>query len=305
MTIEVAAMMAAGTAALGAGIIFARHRFRATSGLDRILVLGPVCEAIALAMFAAEHFTATRDLAPLVPHWLPWHLFWVCFFGAALLAAAVSFLIRRCVAAAAALLALFFLLVVVTLDLPGMASSYHDRFYWILTLRETCFAGGALVLASHALAAGAWPSARAILARTGRFIVAAIMVFYAIEHFLHPRHVPGVPLQKLTPAWWPAPVLLAWIVGIVLLLGGIGLLFRPAARLAAASSGTVLLLLTVFFYGPLCIAEFHSNPVEGLNYLGDTLLFAATVLLAGLATGNPAIPQPSPAARPTLVAREP
>ena len=44
----------------------------------------------------------------------------------------------------------------------------------------------------------------------------------------------------------------------------------------------MLLLLTVFFYGPILLTELHSPlAVEGLNYVGDTLLFAATALLAG------------------------
>lgn len=68
-----------------------------------------------------------------------------------------------------------------------------------------------------------------------------------------------------------------------MLLGGIGLVFRPTIRITAAGTGLILLLLTAFFYVPLLVAEFHSAPVEGLNYVFDTLLFAATVLLAGSA----------------------
>jgi hypothetical protein len=44
----------------------------------------------------------------------------------------------------------------------------------------------------------------------------------------------------------------------------------------------VLLLLTVFFYVPILATEIRSPlAVEGVNYVGDTLLFAATALLAG------------------------
>lgn len=291
MTVEVAAMTGAATAALLAGLILARPRFQAASGATgKILVLGPLCEAVALAEFAAEHFTAARALAPIVPHWLPFPLFWVYFFGVALLAAAVSFLLGRCLRWSAPLLALFFFLVVATVDLPNLAVEFHSRFFWILACRETCFGSGALVLAAASWPAGSGP--RIALARIGRTIVAAIIVFYAVEHFLHPLHVPGVPLEKLTPAWVPAPVLLAWFIGITLLLGGIGLFLRP--HIAAASAGTVLLLLTASFYLSILIAEFRTHPVDGLNYFGDTLLFASTVLLAGLApdTQPALIPRP-------------
>ncbi|HKR28030.1 MAG TPA: hypothetical protein VJS11_11270, partial [Acidobacteriaceae bacterium] len=94
-----------------------------------------------------------------------------------------------------------------------------------------------------------------------------------------------VPLEKHMPAWLPAPTLLSWVVGIVLLLGGIGLFIRPFIRIAAAGAGTMLVLLTAFFYVPIFLMEMHTPlAVEGLNYIFDTLLFAGTVLLAGLGT---------------------
>lgn len=280
MTLEPAAMLVAFIVALVAGLILARPRFAAASGAGRIISLGPVFAAAALATFSAEHFTAARDLMGLVPRWLPWHLFWVYFFGAAMLATAVSFIVWRLVPWSAPLLALFFLLVVATIDLPQLPQGFHDRFFWILTLRETSFAAGALVLAGSL-----WPRenpASITLVRIGRAVVALVMIFYASQHFLFPRNVPGVPLEKLTPAWIPAPVLISFIVGIALLLGGIGLFIRPAARIASAGAGLVLLLLTAFFYVPILATEIHSAlAVEGLNYVGDTLLYAATVLLAG------------------------
>lgn len=280
MSVEVWGMLGAGIAALVAGLVLARARFRAASGAGRVLALAPVFEAVPLAMFAAEHFTAARDLMPIVPKWLPGPLFWTYFVGAALLAAAVSFIAWRHVRWSAALLALLFLIIVATIDLPNLSVEAHNRFFWILTVRETAFAGGAMVLAGSV-----WPRAspggRALI-RIGRGIVAVVMVFYAIEHFLFPRNVPGVPLEKLTPTWMPAPTVIAYLVGITLFLAGVGLFIRATIRMAAAGCGIILLLLTAFFYVPIFATEIHSPlAVEGLNYVGDTLLFAATVLLAG------------------------
>jgi uncharacterized membrane protein len=151
----------------------------------------------------------------------------------------------------------------------------HDRFFWILTVRETCFGAGALVLA-----ASLWGNAA--LARVGRVIVGAVMLFYGVEHFLYPRNVPGVPLEKMTPAWIPAPVLIAYIVGMVLPVAGVALLLGRMARESAAGAGLVLVLLVVFFYVPIFLTEMDTPlALEGMNYAGDTLLFAATVLLAG------------------------
>jgi uncharacterized membrane protein len=274
-------MLGAGVVALVAGLVLVRTRFQAASGVDRVLVLGPVFEAVALAVFAAEHFTAARDLMPIVPRWLPGPLFWTYFVGAALLAAAISFIVWRHVRWSATLLALLFLIIVVTIDLPNLPQRVHERLFWTLTVRETCFAGGAMVLAGSV-----WPrglSTGKALMRVGRVIVGCTFIFYAAEHFLFPRFVPGVPLAKLTPAWVPAPTLLAYFVGTVLLLAGVGLLIRRTARIAAAASGIVLLLLVLFFYVPILVMEIHTPlAVEGINYVGDTLLFAGTALLAGL-----------------------
>ncbi len=280
MSVETWGMIGAGIAALVAGLFLLRPRFAAASGADRALVLGPVFEAVALAIFAAEHFLAARDLMGIVPRWLPGALFWTYFVGAALLAAAISFIAWRYVRLSASLLALLFLIIVVTIDLPNLPKEAHERLFWTLTVRETAFAGGAMVLAGSL-----WPrgrSAGTILVMVGRLIVACTFVFYAIEHFLFSRFVPGVPLEKMTPAWMPAPTLISYIVGATLLAAGVGLMIRRTRRIAAASAGTVLLLLTVFFYVPILMTEIRSPlAVEGINYVGDTLLFAATAFLAG------------------------
>jgi uncharacterized membrane protein len=281
-------MIGAGVAALFVGLLLVRSRFAAASGAGKLLVLGPVFEAVALAIFAAEHFLAARDLSGIVPHWLPGALFWTYFVGAALLAAAISLIAWRYVRWSALLLALLFLIIVVTIDAPNLAAHGHERLFWTLTLRETAFAGGAMVLAGSLWVR--WGAGIPLII-LGRIFVAWTFLFYAAEHFLFPLFVPGVPLEKMTPAWLPAPALLAYIVGATLFAAGVGLMIRRARRLAAVSAGTVLLLLTVFFYIPILVTEIRSPlAVEGVNYVGDTLLFAATALLAGFGADQPENP---------------
>jgi uncharacterized membrane protein len=280
MSVETWGMIGSGVVALVAGLLLVRPRFVAASGAGRVLVLGPVFEAVALAIFAAEHFLDARDLSGIVPRWMPGALFWTYFVGAALLAAAISFIAWRCVRWSAPLLALLFLIIVATIDLPNLPQHVHERLFWTLTARETAFAGGAMVLAGSLRSCGR--SAGAALVILGRLFVAGTFVFYAIEHFLFPRFVPGVPLEKMTPSWVPAPALLAYIVGTTLLAAGVGLTIHRTRRTAAITAGIVLLLLTVFFYVPILATEIRSPlAVEGVNYVGDTLLFAATALLAG------------------------
>ena len=284
MSVETWGMVGAGSAALVAGLILVRSRFAAASGAGRVLVFGPVFAAVALAIFAAEHFLAARDLSGVVPRWIPGALFWTYFVGVALLAAAISFIAWRCVRWSASLLALFFLIIVAVVDLPNLPKEVHQRLFWTLTVRELAFAGGAMVLAGSQWPGGvsAGRSVGTTLILLGRLFVACVFIFYAIQHFLFPRFVPGVPLEKMIPAWVPAPTLLAYIVGATLLATGVGLMIRRTRRIAAATAGAVLVLLTIFFYVPILITEIHSPlAVEGVNYVGDTLLFAATALLAG------------------------
>ena len=292
MSIVAWGMMGTGVAALVAGLILVRKRFLAATGAGKAVVLGPVFEAVALAIFSAEHFLAARDLMRIVPRWLPDPLFWTYFVGVAWLAAAISFIAWRHVRWSSALVALLMVIIVVTIDLPNVPKGMHERLFWTLFVRELAFASGAMVLAGSE-----WQSSRnalgTALMRTGRGFVAAVFLFYAIEHFLFPLFVPGVPLEKLTPPWMPGPVLISYVVGITLLLAAFGLLIPRTIRIAAAGSGVVLLLLTAFFYVPILITEINAPlAVEGINYVGDTLLFAATALLTGFGADRPAVPGP-------------
>ena len=203
MNLETFGLLTAGVVALVAGLLLVRPRFRAASGADKALVLGPVFEAGAMAVFGAEHLLAAQDIMGLVPRWLPGPLFWTYFVGAAWIAAAISFIAWRHVRWSAGLLALAFLIIVATIDLPNLPINAGKRLFWTLTFRELAFAGGAMVLAGSM-----WPHrtlASITLIRLGRGIVATVLVFYGIQHFLFPLFVPGVPLEKLIPVGCPYP----------------------------------------------------------------------------------------------------
>ena len=120
MSILAFLMIGAGIAVLLAGLFLVWPRFAAASGAGRILVLGPVFEAVALTIFAAEHFMSATISQTSCRRWLPAPLFWTYLVGAALLAAAISFIAWRYVRWSASLLALLFLIIVVTIDLPNL-----------------------------------------------------------------------------------------------------------------------------------------------------------------------------------------
>jgi uncharacterized membrane protein len=257
----------AGLILLAYGLFAVRRELAKASRLDKLIVLGPVFLAASIAVFGAEHLARPQVLVQTVPAWMPGRLFWVYFVGVALLAAAVSMVLRKYVRLSAALLGVMFFLFVLMVHLPRVTANPKDRFAWAVAFRELAFAGGAWALAG-------WPAAV-----VSRFLVAIPLIFFGVEHLLHPEFAPGVPLPKLTPAWVPFPVVWGYITGAVLCAGGLRLLASKRSRSAVAWVGLVLTLLTLFLYLPIQVmARQPSAMLEAMNYVADTLLFAGAVL---------------------------
>lgn len=268
------------------GLFLIRKELAPPFGLDQLLVLGYVFEAAPLAVFGTQHFLAANSIMKLVPHWIPAPLFWTYFVGTGLFAAAVSLIAREQLRWSGLLLGIMFLIFVATMDLPGAIAHASHRIYWSYTLRETAFAGGPL-----ALAGAAWrrdsPRISNVLIAIGRTWVAVALIFYSIEHFAFPKFAPGVPLEKVSPDWVPIPAVLAYAVGAVLLIAGIAMLFNWKTKLAAASVGVVMTLLTLLFYFPIFVKALGTPlALDELNYVGDTLFFGGTVLLVGIAVSQ-------------------
>jgi hypothetical protein len=98
-------------------------------------------------------------------------------------------------------------------------------------------------------------------------------------------------LQKLTPSWVPIPIVWAYIAGAILLAAGIALALNIKSRMAAASIGALMTILTIFLYLVILILVRNGSVVEineAINYVGDTLLFAGSALaLASALPGGP------------------
>ena len=261
------------------GLIKIPREIPRQAGVDKVMPLGRLFFAIPIAVFGTEHFTITATIAAMVPRWIPAHTFWVYLIGSGFLCAGLSIIVLVRARLAAALVAMTFLIFVCTMDLPGALAQAHNRFAWELALRELSFGSGAFALALtlwNARPAEPKP-AQTAWAALPRIIIGAASLFYGVEELLHPTHVPGIPLEKLTPTWIPGNLFVSYLVGVVLVLGGICLLANKRARLAATCVGLTVLLTMVWIYLPILVAAPKS--VEALNYFFDTLLFCGTLLL--------------------------
>lgn len=270
-----------GLSFLAAGVITHRRDVRTVAPRNAfgLVAFGPAFVAAALAAFAGEHFTAATSLATLVPTWLPGRVFIAYFVGVAHLAAASSFVARRYVKWSSISLAVMFGLFVLLMDLPAAIARPAASIGWILAARQTTFAIGALALFATATR-GRSPQSSRPIAMIARIWTASVLVFYGIQHIIHPEHTPGVPSPVLSAAWVPLPLVIASITGFLLIAFGIVMFVQRYAGAAAAYCGLLMVLLTLALYVPqFFLAENVQQRVMAINFVFDTLLFAGTVLV--------------------------
>jgi len=281
-------MSAAGLALLAIGLSTAKNTIAQARGTDKIRALTPLCVAIPLAVFGAEHLSSPQSLLALVPSYMPARLFWVYFVGFALIAASLSFAAMRQVRWSGVLFGSMMFLFVAMLHLPG-AIRAGGRIPWTIVIRETSFGAGGWVLAGNAMGGnGDWKGKSLIT--VGRVLIAIAAIIFGVQHFLHPLGLPGVPLQKQMPTWIPARPFIDYLTGAFLIAGGLCFLLGRKTRMAAAYLGAWILLLVVVIYGPVLIGAL-ADPrsgvkVEGLNYFADTLLFGGVILSLARATAT-------------------
>ena len=266
------------------GLFVMRRNIARAAGIDKLIALGPICFAAPLAAFGAEHLAGARFLMQLVPGWMPGRLFWAYFVGVALIATAISFTLGRHVRLSATSVGVMFLLFVVLLHLPNAAAHPKDRFAWAVVLRDFSFGVGAWAYAGSQ----EWHGERSNwMVAMGRFGIGITLLFFAIEHFLHPTFAPGVPLEKVAPPWIPAPSLWGYLTGAILLAGSILILGTKRGNLGAALVGLLIVVLTIVVYAPLLVVATQASEItEAINYIADTLLFAGALLLLAQALGR-------------------
>jgi uncharacterized membrane protein len=269
------------------GVLAVKNDIAQARGIDKVVALANLCFAMPLAVFGAEHFAAAEGISQIVPKFMPWHMFWTYFVGVALIAASLSISTKILVRWSGLLIGIMFLIFVSMMDLPGTLAKPNNRFVWALLCRELSFGAGGLALSAAAI--NGWGErGRNILITISRLVIGPAAVFYGVEHFLHPLNVPGVPLEMVMPTWIPGPLVIGYLTGAGLIVGGLCILLAKKTYIAAAYLGGWILLIVLLVYGAILIASLL-NPstdvkVEGLNYFFDTLLYAGTILAVASAT---------------------
>lgn len=262
---------------LGLVLTLRRETPRA-QGVERMIPFGRMFFAVPLALFGLQHFVFLNEVKDFVPSWMPWHIFWACLVGVALIAASLSILTEIKDNLAALLMGIMLFLFVLMIYVPGLVENPHDRFSITGPLRDLTLCGGALALAGTLGAVGRKQPVH-WLVNVGRCFFAVPMLYFGVEHFLHPEFAPGVPYPVMMPPWIPGHLVWAYGTGVVLVVGGGCILANKGARPAAAWLGVAFLLLVVFIYTPREIVH-PSIVISGeLDDLTDTLAVSGAALL--------------------------
>jgi len=120
-----------------------------TKSLGMLIPVGKYFMAITMATFGWMHFLYPDFVTPLVPNWIPWHLFWTYFAGVALMLSGIAIIINIQRRTAAALLGLMILLWFIMLHVPRAIADPHtgNGNEWTSVFEALAFSGIAFIIA--------------------------------------------------------------------------------------------------------------------------------------------------------------
>jgi uncharacterized membrane protein len=109
--------------------------------------LAQITFALAVPFIGIEHFVYAKETGDLVPGWLPFHLGWAYFTGAAHIAAGIAILFNVLPRLAAALETLMMGVFTVLVWIPMAINAPGQRFAWTGLLMSAVITAGAWIVA--------------------------------------------------------------------------------------------------------------------------------------------------------------
>ena len=261
---------------LGLGIVVKKAQPQA-SWVDKFVLCGPVFVAMPMAVFGTEHYLDPAGVGGIIPAWIPAHTFWVIFVGTCLILGGVSIVIQKYAGLSAALFGIMLLWFEVLMHIPRVVAAPHNGLAWMIALRDLSFSCGALSFAAMHVEDCRINKMRWIVSVVARMVFAIILIVWAVEYFLHPELLPGVPLRQLTPSFVPGHLLWGYPTSVAYAVAAVCILINKKVHSAASSVGLFVLFSTILFCIPIMVQN-ASNIGAGLNVVVDTLLLSGAML---------------------------
>lgn|ERR1700761_471282 len=136
----------------GGAFIVAASTSTPKSGITNraFIIFGTFTLAITCIVFGTDHFLYAPYVAPLVPAWIPWHMFWTYFCGAALIASGLGMITRILPRLAAGMLGGTIFIWLIVLHIPRAIVDPHSGHGNEITsvFEALAFSGIAFLLAA-------------------------------------------------------------------------------------------------------------------------------------------------------------
>jgi uncharacterized membrane protein YphA (DoxX/SURF4 family) len=91
--------------------------------LEKLIPYGGLFFSVMLVAYGTDHFLFMKDIATMVPDWMPGHYFWTYFAGVALISAGIAITLRIRLKWVATLVAAMFFLWLLMIHLPHAIAS--------------------------------------------------------------------------------------------------------------------------------------------------------------------------------------
>jgi hypothetical protein len=83
--------------------------------LEKLIPFGPFLFCTTMVLYGVAHFLYAPLIAPMVPAWIPWHIFWTYFAGVTLIGSGLTIILKiqlKCVAFLLGLMIFIWLLII-------------------------------------------------------------------------------------------------------------------------------------------------------------------------------------------------
>jgi len=255
--------------------------------LDKVVLSGPVFIGVPMVLFGLDHYFFPVAIGQIIPAWIPAHTFWVYFVGTCLLLGGLSIVLQTYAWLSAGLFGVMLLCFEALMNIPAVAAEPHSRMIWSLCVREFSFGWGALSFAARHTQEWRTKGTHWLIT-VARNVLGIALSFFGVAYLLHPKLLPGVPLEQLTPNFIPAHSLWGYLTSVVYIVAGVCILLNKKAHLAAKWAGLFVLFTVILFCVPYML-QFPSDIGKGLNVPADTLVLSGAILcLAGSLREKPA-----------------